>query len=110
MCYDDFPTIADLNIHAIQTAQKEGNLLYTGLCCLATLSGYQISSLFDRLESVCLVSDAIDSIKNGFTIERDGKRVSLSIEEMNAFENHICSIVDNELQFLFKLNGGCNNG
>lgn len=105
MCFDDFPTFADLNAHAIQTAQQEGNLLYAGLYCLATLSGYQIETPFTGLSKDGKAEDLIAAIKGGFTIERNGKRISLSLEEMNNFENHLCSYVENELEFIFKMKG-----
>ena len=47
----------------------------------------------------------VDSIKVGYIIEKDGEKVSLSMEEMNHFENLLCDLVEQAFKYLFKERG-----
>ena len=92
-------------ISLIQAAEKEGNLLDTGLKSFATLSGYQISFPFENGFAGLKLTDIFAEIKSGCVIEKDGSQIQLSTEELNRFENHICDIIENELKFLFYMKG-----
>jgi transcriptional regulator with XRE-family HTH domain len=108
MLYDDDPTPAHKVLRVIQQAQHEGDLLLTGVASFASLNGYTLHAPFENATNS--IEDAIKQIKNGYSIEKDGKKISLSVEAMSAFENHLSNIVDAELQYLFSMNGGGNNG
>lgn len=98
MCYDDDPTLSDKFFRFIQQMQNEGELLYTGLSAFASLNGYSVSAktLSGSIEKV------FRDMRSQFTIEKDGKTISLSPTEMNDLENEICEMVETRMKYLFK--------
>lgn len=104
----DFRTNADQLSNAIQEAKLEADYMFSGLSLLAKLSGYAIEP--PQLSGVHDVVAVIETIKAGYFIEKNGASITLSLEEMNVLENHIVNMVDAQLDFLFKLKGGAQNG
>jgi hypothetical protein len=44
-------------------------------------------------------------MKAGYRITKDNQTVTLSLEEMNRFENEVCDFVELKLKHLFKQKG-----
>lgn len=104
----DFRTDAERFRTAIQEVQLENDYMFAGLSLLAKLSGYAIEP--PQLNGVHDAEAAIAAVKAGYFIEKDGASITLSLEEMNALENHVVNMVEAQLDFLFKLKGGAQNG
>ena len=49
-------------------------------------------------------------MKAGYRITKDNQTVTLSLEEMNRFENEVCDFVELKLKHLFKQKGVDING
>lgn len=93
---------------SIYDMRQEGNLLYTGLCAFAMLTDYKIVS--PDLPKASSIKDYFAKIKSGYKITKNNQTVTLSVEEMNRFENEICDFVELKLIHLFKQKAGENNG
>lgn len=98
MGYDDFKTQADVVSHVINQAQSEQDMMFSALLLLGTLNGYSISS--PKVYNGMSAEQAIGEIKAGYSINKDGKTIRLSIEEMNAFENLIVKQVGLQIDYL----------
>ena len=98
--YDDSMTTAEQFSNAIQTANEEATLLHQGFMSFAQLSGFQIDVApiagNDTLEKT------FQNMKEHCTISRDGKSVTLSLSELNAFENELCDYIEFRLLHMMK--------
>ena len=83
--------------------RHEGNLLYTGLCAFAELTDYEVTP--PNLPNTGSVENYLKEIKAGYRIMKDNQTVTLSLEEMNRFENEVCDFVELKLKHLFKQKG-----
>jgi hypothetical protein len=107
--YDDYPTYSELNearrhtVAAFTKAQHEGDLLFMGLWSFAELTGYKV--IPPNLHGENSVEHVIETIKTGYQIERAGKVINLSLEEMNHFENMLCDMAESAFKYLFKERG-----
>ena len=110
LCLSDFRSDAEKLTLAFQEVEHETEYLHAGLVCFASLSGYQVTIPSREDLSGLKLEDVFEKIKTGFTIEKDGAKISLSIDEMNRFENHLCDMIENELKFLFYMKGAGKNG
>ena len=104
----DFETKSARFHSVIGTMKHEGNLLYTGLCAFAMLTDYEVSP--PNLPNTGSVESYLKEIKAGYRITKDNQTVTLSIEEMNRFENEVCDFVELKLIHLFKQKGVDSNG
>ena len=102
LCETDYRTAAHKFAAMINKSREESDLLFTGLLAFASLNGYTI----DAKPLTGDVEEVINNLNCQYSIKKDGKQITLSVDAMNAFENHLCNIVNTELQFLFKMNGG----
>lgn len=107
---DDHKTEEDLQrakaeqfSQAIDTMKYEGNLLYTGLCAFAKLNGFDITA--PQTKNTGSLENYFRNIKAGYKIAKGEQAVSLSVEEMNRFENEVCDFVELKLKHLFKQKG-----
>ena len=75
-------------------------LLDNGFFSFAKLSGFQIdvASMPDK----CSVKKLFQNMKEYCTIGRNGKSITMSMEELNAFENELCDYVEFRLQHMMK--------
>ena len=110
MCFDDYRYNSEQFFLAMQKAEHEAEYLHAGLVCFASLSGYQVTIPSREELSNRNIEEILAKIRTGFTIEKDGSKISLSIDEMNRFENHLCDVIENELKFLFYMKGEGKNG
>lgn len=108
MLEDDFRTEGERLAHAFEKVKHEGNLLYTGLWSFAVLADYKI--IPPILNNIDSPENHLKAIKGGYKIEKDDQMVSLSLEEMNRFENEVFDFVELKLKHLFKEKGDVNNG
>ena len=97
LCESDHPTAADAFAEAVKEMNKEGELLHKGLFAFALLNGYAISAkpITGSPEQIFAV------LRSRYQIEKDGKSIFLSIEEMNDLENELCEMVEIRLRHLF---------
>ncbi len=105
---DDFKTEAARFHSVIDTMNHEGNLLYTGLCAFAMLTDYEVTP--PNLPNTGSVENYLKELKAGYRIMKDNQTVTLSLEEMNRFENEVCDFVELKLKHLFKQKGVDING
>ena len=84
--------------HVITQAQTEQDMMFSALLLLATLNGFSISA--PEVSNGMCAERAIDALKTGYSINKDGKTIRLSIEEMNAFENLITKQVGLQIEYL----------
>lgn len=98
--YSEYPTTADQFIAAINQANKEGNLLLQGFLSFAQLSGFQID--IRPITGNKTVDKVFQDMKNHCTVTRDGKSVTFSLSELNAFENEICDYIEFRLLHMMK--------
>lgn len=104
----DFETETARFHSVIDTMNHEGNLLYTGLCAFAMLTDYEVTP--PNLPNTGSVENYLKKIKAGYRIMKDNQTVTLSLEEMNRFENEVCDFVELKLKHLFKQKGVDING
>ena len=102
MGYEEYPTRGTLNAAVIHNAQEEGKLLRSGFEAFAVLNGYSIT-LPDL--SSGHIEKAIAEIKKGCIISKEGKSITMTLEEFSRVLNKICDHVDIELQYLFNEKG-----
>lgn len=107
---DDYKTEADVQraraeqfTQAIDVMEYEGSLLYTGLCAFARLNGIEITP--PKTRETGSLENYFRNIKAGYMIAKGGQAISLSVEEMNRFENEVCDFVELKLKHLFKQKG-----
>ena len=98
--YDDDMTDEDHFMSTIETGRKETEILENALFGLARLSGFTIAPTKKYPDRS--VESIIGAIKTGLTFSRDGKSVSFSLAELNAFENEICDYVEMRLNRMLK--------
>lgn len=99
---DDFQTEAMRFMDEMSVIRHEGNLLYTGLCAFAELTDYKITPLAMNAGSF---EEFFDAVKAAYRITDGTQSVTLSLEEMNQFENEVCDFVELKLKHLFKQKG-----
>lgn len=113
MGYADFKNNSEKFDAVIAKMQDEGSLLLHGLTAFAKLCDYQIeltSPAHKPNEGSASIEKWIKMVRDGYTIQKDGQTVNLSLEEMNLFENEVCDFVELKLKHLLKQKGGKNNG
>lgn len=98
--YDDYMTEAERFSDMIRTANEEGDLLHNGFMSFAMLSGFKIDVA--PVTDGTTAEKALQSIKEYCTISRDGRSVTFSISELNAFENELCDYIEFRLLHLMK--------
>ena len=99
---DDFQTEEMRFMDEMSVIRHEGNLLYTGLCAFAELTDYKITPLAMNAGSF---EEFFDAVKAAYRITDGTQSVTLSLEEMNQFENEVCDFVELKLKHLFKQKG-----
>lgn len=104
----DFETETARFHSVIGTMKHEGNLLYTGLCAFAMLTDYEVTP--PNLTNTGSFENYFKQMKAGYRITKDNQTVTLSLEEMNRFENEVCDFVELKLKHLFKQKGVDING
>lgn len=98
--YDDHMTNKEQFFHVIHNAETEAQLLDNGFMSFALLSGFDVD--ISPVKECDNVYEAIDNIKNYCTIERDGKSITLDLQEFRDFENELCDYIEFRLQRMMK--------
>lgn len=98
--YDDSMTTAEQFSNAIQTANEEATLLHKGFMSFAQLSGFQIDVA--PIAGNETLEKTFQNMKEHCTISRDGKSVTFSLSELNAFENELCDYIEFRLLHMMK--------
>lgn len=98
-----FPTWGDMLSDTIHQADNEGKLLNTGLYAFAALNGYSI--IQPNWSEIKQVETALAALKQGYTISKDGKTITLSLDEFRRLQNKICDHIGTELNYLFQEKG-----
>lgn len=98
--YDDAMTTAEQFSNAIQTMNKEGELLHRGFMSFAKLSGFNVDVA--PIAGNETLEETFQNMKEHCTITRDGKSVTLSLSELNAFENELCDYIEFRLLHMMK--------
>jgi plasmid maintenance system antidote protein VapI len=99
---DDFQTEGMRFMDEMAMMRHEGNLLFTGLCAFAELTDYKITPLYLRSGSF---EELFDAMKQAYRMTKGDQDITLSLEEMNQFENEVCDFVELKLKHLFKQKG-----
>ncbi len=92
----------------IEQCQYEGILLSTGLSAFGELAGYRIK--YADIHDGISLEELLGEMKNGYKITKGEETISLSIDEMNQFENEVLDFVELKFKHLFKQKGEKNNG
>ena len=108
LCETDYETETARFHSVIDTMNHEGNLLYTGLCAFAMLTDYEVTP--PNLTNTGSIENYFKQMKAGYRITKDNQTVTLTLEEMNCFENEVCDFVELKLKHLFKQKGVDING
>jgi hypothetical protein len=103
MGYARFPTWGEEITGVVNQANHEGELLNTGLYAFAILNGYSISQ--PNWQDIKQVEAALSALKQGYTISKNGKTISLSLDEFRRLQNKICDHIGTELNYLFQEKG-----
>lgn len=90
--YDNSMTVYDQLSDAIQTAEEESALLHNGFISFAKLSGFKID--FSPIEEAETLEETFHNMNNYCTVSRDGKSVTFSLSELNAFENELSDYIE----------------
>lgn len=102
----EYPNAHAEAVAAINQAKHEGALLEAGFRYLAELMGYTVTRDCDVMltsgREVIADEKLFNAIKKGWLVCRNGKRVRLSLEEMNNLQNEIADFVDFKLGRLLK--------
>ena len=98
--YDDAMTTAEQFSNAIQTMNEEGELLHRGFMSFAKLSGFNVDVA--PIAGNETLEETFQNMKEHCTITRDGKSVTLSLSELNAFENELCDYIEFRLLHMMK--------
>ena len=98
--YDDAMTTGEQFSNAIQTMNEEGELLHRGFFSFAKLSGFQIDVA--PIWGNGSLEETFQNMKEDCTITRDGKSVTFSLSELNAFENELCDYIEFRLLHMMK--------
>lgn len=98
-----YPTWGDMQSNAVTQADHEGELLNTGLFAFASLNGYSITQ--PNWQDMGQIEAALSALKQGYTISKDGKTISLSLDEFRRLQNKICDHIGTELNYLFQDKG-----
>jgi DNA-binding XRE family transcriptional regulator len=113
MGYTDYKNQSEKFGALISEGQNEADLLLRGLIAFAKLTGYKIglkSPAHGPNETSASAENWVKMFRDGYTIQKDGQTVNLSLEEMNLFENEVCDFVELKLKHLLKQKGDKNNG
>ena len=95
---DDYKTDADKIAALINKSRNEADLLFTGLCFFASLNGFTITSPTEKLNGTSTPDETVlQAFKDGYSVCKAGKSVTLTIEEMNHLENDVCDYVEYRL-------------
>ena len=98
--YDDAMTTGEQFSNAIQTANEEADLLHRGFFSFAKLSGFNIDVA--PIGGNGSLEETFQNMKEHCTITRDGKSVTFSLSELNAFENELCDYIEFRLLHMMK--------
>lgn len=98
--YDDSMTNAEKFLNTVQKANEEGLLLHKGFFSFAHLSGFKINVA--PIDESKTIEKALQNIKEYCTISRDGKSITFSVSELNAFENELCDYIEFRLLHMMK--------
>ena len=107
--FDDLPTKKDWyesqrkSRVALLEGQAQAELLEVGARSFAELNGYTVMA--PNIDGIKDAEKVVKELKKGYRIEKEGKHVSLSLEEMNHFENLLCDLTDQAFKYLFKERG-----
>lgn len=94
--YDDVMLKTDYFAKTLKKAQGESEIMERALFGLAALSGFAINPTNPASDRS--VESILKAIKGGITFSRDGKNVSMSLTELNDFENELCDYVEMRLK------------
>lgn len=104
--YEDYENNADHLAKVVDEMNREGDLLFTGLSAFALLSGYEIipPKIFEKKS----LDEMFQEMRNGYVIKSGKSSISLSLEDMNRFENEVNDFVELMLKHLFARKEGKN--
>ena len=97
---DDYMTNADLFLSMVNSINENGKLLNNGFLSFAMLNGYQID--YAPVYGNNSIEKTIQNIKKYCTISKDGKSLTLSLAELDDFQNEICDYVAFRLEHMMK--------
>lgn len=95
LALDDYMTEADMLSETLQEKKEEATLLQQGVFSFAKLSGFMIS-----INPIGNVETIQKDMTDYCTFSRDNKSVTLSVDELNAFENEICDYIELRLRYM----------
>lgn len=95
--YDDIMLKKDLIPTKYNKLRTEKDTLEKSILSLIRLSDFQID-----LKSIENAEDLHNFLKKYCTITRDGKSITFSVEDLNAFENEICDYIEFRLLHMMK--------
>ena len=98
--YDDVMLKKDYFAKTLKKAQGESEIMEQALFGLAALSGFAINPTNPAPDRS--VENILQAVKGGITFSRDGKNASMSLTELNDFENELCDYVEMRLKRMLK--------
>lgn len=98
--HQDEKTQKERFFKAIHEADTEAQLLDNGFFSFAQLAGFNID--IAPVKSGDSVEDALHNIRSYCTVEKDDKKLTLSLEDLRKFENELCDYVELRLRHMMK--------
>ncbi len=89
-------------VSLLSEAQKEAEFLNVAFLAFAKLSGYTVVESVPNDKEACSI---LDVIRAGCKIEKNGVSVSLSLGELNRFQNLLCDQAESAFKYLFDERG-----
>lgn len=101
----DYKSMDDENIQkiikVINKSRVEGTNLLSGLAFFLSVTEYKMD-VAEITQGSISVEEVLAQIKQYCTIEHKGRKIALSIDEVNSLENEILEHIEIRLKYLFK--------
>lgn len=106
--YDDYMTDAELMAFVLAGAESAksgseipalgGTALDASMYLMSQLSGFKLSLWRNRLDDARDVEQAVNEIKRGCIVSRDGKSAEIDIDKWSEIANEVCDFIEFKLQ------------
>lgn len=97
--YSEHKTVAHHLDAVVDQVNQEAALLFSGLSSFALLSGYEI--IQPKIGGNPSLGEMFQEMRIGYVIKKGAQSISLSLEDMNRFENEVNDVVELMLRHLF---------
>lgn len=108
MCIGEDMTESRRFSRIMAETNAEGQLLLAGTTAFASLAGYEITP--PKIQDHQNIEGLLGVLNAGYRISKGAQTISLSLGEMNRFENEVFDFVELKFKHLFAEKGAGGNG